>query len=113
MTTTTTTHILKDHPGYSWIFDQETQQHVLVWKPIRGIYSPPRLENGMRLRTFPVTKNREATFLLSHLSFVQKKSRVRYIFLTEGVFELWSDSDRCLKMAVGILEQLVKTRKGK
>jgi len=107
----TTTHILKDHPGYSWIFDQETRQHILVWKPICGVYSPPRLENGMRLRTFPVFNPKEAAFLFPHLSFVQKKSRVRYIFFRDGVFELWSDSDRCLKMAVEIMEPLVKTRK--
>ena len=109
--------IYREYPGYTWV-GTETQR-VLEWKPISGIYSPPRLQNPMRVRTVPVSKEVEAIVgrLIGKdgcfLKWITERSRTDYIFFRHGVFEIWGPSERSVRFAVNLLHQHMENQLAK
>ena len=101
--------ILQEHPGYTWVFHKDVQQYVLRWKPIPGVYSPPVLDNPMRVRSFPVAED-AMFFVFQHLKDIRKKSKIRYLCFYKGQFEIWGRSDREIGTAVTLLQQRIPIR---
>jgi len=102
-------HVLKEYPGYTWVFHKDIQQYVLEWKPIPGVYSPPLLEKPMRVRSLPVSEDKLCT-VFGHLKKITRQSKTRYLCFREGQFEIWGTSEREVKVAVALLQQHMPTR---
>lgn len=102
--------ILKEHRGYTWVVDPYVKVPVLVWKPIWGVYCPPLLEKRMRVRTFPLSEEVERLLIAEggiDLERITKRSQVRYLVFKDGLFEVWSPSDRAIAKAVALLQEHV------
>ena len=106
-------HVLKEHPGYTWVFDKNIKQYILEWKPIPGVYSPPLLEKPMRVRSLPVTEHVEnlISIILGRkgLKKITERSKTRYLCFHEGQFEIWGPSERELGVAVALLQHRIRS----
>jgi hypothetical protein len=86
-----TTHVIAEHPGYSWVWDGAAW--MLNWEVLPSVYSPPSLFPMIRKVTYQVPDASIMGRVIGknghHFKNITHLSGVLYIYCRDSEIEIW------------------------
>jgi hypothetical protein len=106
------TYIVPEYPGYFWYKKNDVATWFLLWEPVQGYYSPPRLEGGIKMREIDVPQEfqDEMGSVIGksgiHFKWITQKSKTKYIFyrVESKKIEIWGDTEYSISFAISLVK---------
>lgn len=89
-------HHIQEHPGYYYNWIAPLQQWGMRWHPLKGIYSPPQLDNSIQWVHLSPPQGLNMTPLLGdgcmHFEKIAQEIGATYIYYRQdlGKIEIWA-----------------------